>query len=52
MSGALEFFGKRTLANPVYVAQKAWLYGRSRMALQPSDIIIALYPKTGSTWLR
>jgi hypothetical protein len=52
MSKALEFLGKRTLANPVYVAQKAWLYSRSRLALQPSDIIIALYPKTGSTWLR
>ena len=40
------------LLNPIYVAQKLWLYGRSRYVLEEDDIMLAVIPKTGSTWVR
>ena len=40
------------LLNPIYAAQKIWLYGRSRYVLGEDDIIFAVFPKTGSTWVR
>lgn len=48
----MSFIARRTLANPLYTASKLWLYGRSRLAIRADDVLIALYPKTGSTWLR
>lgn len=38
--------------NPVWVAKKSYLWGRSLLTLKNSDVILAFYPKTGSTWVR
>ncbi|ABC46284.1 Sulfotransferase domain superfamily [Salinibacter ruber DSM 13855] len=38
--------------NPFFYARKAWLYAGSLYKLSETDIIMAFYPKTGSTWVR
>ncbi|QZH74927.1 MAG: sulfotransferase domain-containing protein [Erythrobacter sp.] len=42
----------RAIRNPVWAAEKAWLWGRSIAGLRASDKVFAFYPKTGSTWVR
>lgn len=48
----MSFLAQRTFANPLYAAHKLWLYSRSRLVFRSNDVLIALYAKTGSTWLR
>lgn len=43
---------RKNLLSLRYIAKKAWLYGRSLYYLSSDDIILAFYPKTGSTWVR
>lgn len=35
-----------------WILQKAYLHGRSRFSLHKDDVVLALFPKTGSTWVR
>ena len=43
---------RRNLTKPSYVLQKLALYGRSRLTMDREDVLLAFYPKTGSTWVR
>ncbi|WP_420453980.1 sulfotransferase domain-containing protein [Rubrivirga sp.] len=43
---------RRKLTRPAYVLDKLALYGRSRLTMERDDVILAFYPKTGSTWVR
>ena len=43
---------RRRLTRPSYVLEKLALYGRSRFVMDRDDILMAFYPKTGSTWVR
>ncbi len=43
---------RRKLIRPAYVLEKAALYGRSRLTMDRDDVLMAFYPKTGSTWVR
>ncbi len=43
---------RRKLTRPAYVLEKLALYGRSRLAMDRDDVLMAFYPKTGSTWVR
>lgn len=43
---------KKVLTRPAWVAEKAYLWGRSAAALRRDDVIFAFFPKTGSTWVR
>lgn len=38
--------------NPIWWGRKAALYSRSYLSLRKEDMVLALYPKTGSTWIR
>lgn len=42
----------RAVSKPGWAARKAYLWGRSIAGLQRSDVVMAFYPKTGSTWVR
>ncbi|MDA7493404.1 sulfotransferase domain-containing protein [Akkermansiaceae bacterium] len=42
----------KKLLNPAWVLKKAYLYGRSYCSMGPDDVVLALFPKTGSTWIR
>jgi hypothetical protein len=43
---------KKTVSKPGWAASKALLWGRSAVRMKADDIILAFYPKTGSTWVR
>ena len=43
---------KKALTNPSWVVSKAWLWGLSALWLRHDDVVLAFYPKTGSTWVR
>lgn len=43
---------RRALRHPGWAVEKAYLWGRSRVELRDDDIILAFFPKTGSTWIR
>jgi hypothetical protein len=43
---------KKALTRPGWVAEKAWLWGRSALRLRRDDVVLAFFPKTGSTWVR
>lgn len=43
---------RRHLKKPSFVLEKLSLYARSRWVAQPDDVLMAFYPKTGSTWVR
>ncbi len=43
---------RRKLTRPAYVVEKLALYGRSRLTMDRRDVLMAFYPKTGSTWVR
>lgn len=38
--------------NPCWIVSKAYLWGRSYVRLSSDDVVMAFYPKTGSTWVR
>lgn len=40
------------IRNPRWALEKAYLYTRSYFALEDDDVVLALFPKTGSTWVR
>lgn len=42
----------RALQHPRWAVEKAYLWGRSTIELRADDIILAFFPKTGSTWVR
>lgn len=42
----------KKLLNPVWALKKAYLYGRSHYSMGANDVVLALFPKTGSTWVR
>ena len=43
---------RRKLARPAYLLEKLSLYGRSRLVMDRDDVLMAFFPKTGSTWVR
>lgn len=42
----------KKLLKPSWALKKAYLYARSYYAMEPHDVVLALFPKTGSTWVR
>lgn len=42
----------KSLSRPLWIFEKAYLWGRSALNLRQDDVILAFYPKTGSTWVR
>lgn len=48
MTITLTHFSSR----PKWALQKAYLWGRSVFELDTTDLFLACYPKTGSTWVR
>ncbi len=42
----------RALRRPGWAVEKAYLWGRSTATIRADDVILAFYPKTGSTWVR
>lgn len=43
---------KKILQQPGWAVNKAFLYCRSYLWIKPNDVVLALFPKTGSTWVR
>ena len=43
---------KKILQQPRWAVKKAVLYCRSYLWIKPNDVVLALFPKTGSTWVR
>lgn len=43
---------KKMLSNPGWLVRKLYLYFRSYLSLNKNDVVLALFPKTGSTWAR
>lgn len=43
---------KRAAVQPGWAIKKAYLWGGSALNLRKSDVILAFFPKTGSTWVR
>ena len=43
---------KKNIKKPEWILQKSYLWGRSYLKLNKDDVILAFYPKTGSTWVR
>lgn len=42
----------KKLLNPAWTLKKTYLYARSYYTMGADDVVLALFPKTGSTWLR
>lgn len=42
----------KKLLNPNWALKKVYLYVRSYSIMKPDDVVLALFPKTGSTWVR
>ena len=40
------------LSKPGWALTKAYLHGRSCLNMRDDDVVLALFPKTGSTWVR
>ncbi len=43
---------QKLIQHPAWTAKKLYLHGRSFLNLNKDDIILAVFPKTGSTWVR
>ncbi len=43
---------KKLVTRPGWAMQKAYLYSRSYLTMSKDDVVLALFPKTGSTWVR
>jgi hypothetical protein len=43
---------KKIILKSKWYVQKAYLYVQSYRSLESTDIVLALFPKTGSTWVR
>lgn len=48
----MQVLARRSFYNPVWLLRKITLWSRSYFSYNESDIILALFPKTGSTWIR
>ena len=42
----------KVIHNPLWGFEKAYLIGRSALTIKDDDLILAGFPKTGSTWIR
>ncbi len=48
----MNMLENRILQNPLWAIEKVRLALKSKLAMNKNDIMLAMFPKTGSTWIR